>query len=109
MDEIYISDGYTQTRTIPSVSGLHPELVIVFRPALDKEKQTFRIKNQSPDPAVIDNYTTETITKYIVSINGAELPKDKEKVGRIKPIVRGYLLDLILGYTAADEAKDAKN
>jgi hypothetical protein len=108
MSDIYIEDGYQQARTIPAVSGLHPELLVIFRPALDKERNTYRLKSQSSDPAVLDQHATDLILKYVVSINGAE-QKDKEKVARLKPAIRSYLTDLILGYLPADEAKDAGN
>ena len=108
MSELYIEDGYTQSRTIPGVAGLHPDLIIVFRPALDKERNTYRLKNQSSDPAVIDNHTTDLLVKFVVSLNGEEM-KDKSKVAKLKPAIRGYLVDLVLGYLPADEAADAKN
>ncbi len=109
MEELFIADGFTQTKTIAAISGLHPELVIVFRPALDRAKYDFRMKERSQDPAVIDNHITEVAQKYVVSINGVEIPKEKDRVARLKPAIRAYLMDLILGYTPVDEAKDAKN
>lgn len=108
MSDLYVDDGYTATRTIPAVPGLHPDLTVMFRQALDKERNAWRLKSQSSDPAVIDNHTTDLIVKFTVSLNGEEL-KDKAKVAKLKPAIRGYLVDLILGYLPADEASDAKN
>lgn len=109
MSELYIEDGYTQTRTIAPVAGLHPGLSIVYRPALDKECAAMRIKLQSSDPAVVDNATTDLIVRFTVSLNGDEGVKDKAKAAKLKPAIRRYLSDLILGYLPADEANDAKN
>lgn len=108
LDSLFIDDGYTETRTIPAVPGLYPEMRVVYRPALDRERNAWRIKGQSADPAVLDQHLTDLIIKYTVSINGQEL-KDKDKVTRLKPAIRGHLSDLILGYLPADEAKDMGN
>lgn len=107
-DSLYVEDGYTATRTLPAVPGLHPELAIMFRPALDKERNAHRLKSQSADPAVIDNYTTDLIIRHVVSLNGEEV-KDKARVAKLKPTIRSYMVDLVLGYLPADEAADAKN
>jgi hypothetical protein len=107
MSELFIDDGYTQSRTIPAVPGLHPDLTVMYRPALDKERAAYRLKSQSSDPAVIDNHTTDLIVKFIVSVNGEEM-KDKPRVAKLKPAIRAYLVDLVLGYLPADEIADAK-
>jgi hypothetical protein len=101
-DAIYIDDGYTQTKTVPGVAGLYPELVVVFRPALARERKAYHQKGQSPDPGVLDTHETELIAKYVVSVNGGEV-KDKDRTARLKPAVRGILVDLVLGYAPADE------
>lgn len=108
MSDLFIEDGYQQTRTIPAVSGLHPDLLVVFRPALDKERNAYRLKGHSSDPAVLDQHATDLIVKFIISLNGEEL-KDKARVARLKPAIRTHLTDLILGYIPADEVADAKN
>lgn len=109
MSDLYIDDGYTLTRTIPAVPGLHPELTIMYRQALDKHRNEYRLKGQSADPAVIDNHTTELIMKFGVSVNGECVKSDKAKVAKLKPPIRSYLADLILSYLPADEVADAKN
>lgn len=106
-DALYIEDGYTQTRTVPAAAGLYPELVVVYRPALARERKAYHAKGQSPDPAVLDNHETDLIGKYVVSVNGGEM--EKGKTARLKPAVRAILVDLVLGYAPADEARDAKN
>jgi len=107
MDSILIDDGYTTTRNIPGVPGLHPDLCIMYRPALTKERIIYRSRNSSADPSVIDLHEVELIGKFLVSINGKELKK--EEVARLKPAVRAHIVDLILGYLPADEAKDQGN
>jgi hypothetical protein len=108
MSDLFISDGFTLSRTVPAVPGLHPDLTIMFRQALDKERAAYRLKGQSSDPAVIDNHTTDLITKFVVSVNGEDMA-DKKRIATLKPAIRAYLVDLILGYLPADEANDAKN
>lgn len=106
-DGLFIDDGYTQTRTVPAVAGLHPDLTVVFRPALARERHAYRQRLAVPDPAVIDAHEADLITRHTVSVNGG--PLDRPKVDRLKPAVRAILVDLVLGYTPADEAKDAGN
>ena len=107
-DDLFIDDGYTASKTIPQVSGLYPELKVTYRPALSRERHAYRIKSQSVDPAVVDNCETDLICKFVVAINGTEL-KDKEKVARLKPSIRAQLVDLVLGYSAEDERRNATN
>jgi len=105
-DELLIDDGYTVTRTIDPAPGLHPQLTIMYRQALDRERNVYRSKLQSADPSVLDSFVTDLILKYVVSINGTEY-KDRDKITRMKPTIRSYAVDLVLGYSAADEAADA--
>lgn len=107
-DSLWIDDGYTQTRTVPAAPGLYPDLVVVFRPALSRERKAYHQKGANPDPAVLDNHETDLIARYVASLNGQEL-KDKDRLARLKPAVRAILVDLVLGYSPADEARDAKN
>ena len=107
-DSIDIPDGYTTTRTVPGIPGLHPELTIVYRPALARERIAYRSKSNSSDPTVLDLHEIDLVQKYTVSLNGRTLAV-KDEIARIKPIVRQHIVDLILGYIPADEGKDAKN
>ena len=107
MSALFIEDGYTQTKTIPAVAGMFPELTVVYRPAISRERVALRMKLNTVDPAVYDNHETEVIAKHLVSLNGEEIPK--AKLARLKPAIRAHLVDLILGYEAADEERDAKN
>lgn len=107
MDSAFIDDGYTAEKTVPAVPGLYPELKVFYRPALANERYAWRIKAQSPDPAALANAEAELHAKYVVSLNGDRLTR--ETAAKLKPAVRSILTDLILGYTPADEAQDAKN
>ena len=107
MSSLYIDDGYTATATIEPAKGLHGELVVQYRPALTKERHTYRIKGETRDASVIENHECELVAKYIVNVNGE--PLDKKRIHALKPLVRLHLVNLILGYEPEDEARDAKN
>jgi hypothetical protein len=107
-DDLLIADGYTATKTIPAAPGLHPELTIVYRPALMRERHVYRQKQNSYDPAVLEAGEVELLAKYLVSINGQDI-KDKDKLSRLRPVIRTYAVNAILGYEAEDEKSDAKN
>jgi len=106
-DTIFIDDGYTQTRTIAAVPGLHPQLTIIYRPVLSKDRWAFRHKVASVDSAVADNAEKELIGKQCVSLNGEVL--DKKKIAILKPTVQQHIVDSILGYAPGDEAADLGN
>lgn len=107
MSSIYIDDGYTAEKTVPAVPGLYPELRIVYRPALARERYAWAIRRQAGDATSLEQSEAELIAKYTVSVNGDRVTR--EQAGRLKPAVRVILTDLILGYSPEDEAKDAKN
>lgn len=107
-DDLLINDGYTATKTVPAAPGLHPELRIVYRPALHRERIVYRQKGASPDPDVLEACEVALLMKYLVSVNGHEY-KDKDRAARLLPVARVYAVNLILGYEPADEAADAKN
>ena len=67
---LFIESECQETKTVEAVSGVHPRLVIVYHPALAKERNVFKHKAATSDPAVIDAAESEVISKYIVSING---------------------------------------
>jgi hypothetical protein len=105
--DLFINENQTETRTIPAQPGLHPDLTLVYRPALGLERIAYRAKGASPDPNVLNQHEVDLVAKYAVSINGQEL-RDKDRVARLKPVIRQYLVDLILGYAAADEGRDPR-
>ncbi len=107
-DPLLISDGYTATKTVPGAPGLHPDLKISYRPALARERIAYRQRAASSDPDVLDAHEVALLQKHLVSINGVEY-REKDKLARMVPAVRAQAVDLVLGYTPADEAADAKN
>ncbi len=107
MAELFIADGFTLTKTIDGVAGLYPKVYLEYRPALPKEQLVYAAKLESKNPDAIENYVVELVAKHTVKINDEPLPKDKVKA--LNPVIRNRLVDLILSYTAADEAKDEGN
>lgn len=106
-EDLFIDDGYTATKTIPAQPGLHSEIVVSYRPALAVERMRHRAALSTGDADTAIRSENKLLTNYVVSLNGQPLPASK--VEKMKPQVRGLLLDLVLGYAAADEAADAKN
>lgn len=104
MSGLFIDDGFTLTKSIPASPGLHPAVEVVFRPALDRKRHEYR-QMFAGDPAKFDAWITEVLTAQVVKLNGSPLPKGG--AGKLVPAVRGHLLDLVLGFTPADEPVDA--
>lgn len=104
---IFIEDGYTATKTIPAIGGLTPEVVVRYRPALGVERHRHRATLNGGDAEAIAKSENALFAKYVETVNGAALPA--AKVGALKPFLRNALVELILGYTAADEGADVKN
>lgn len=104
---IFIADGYTGTRTIPAVPGMHPELRVVFRPALAVVRLQYRAVLSSGDHDAAIRRENELFAKHVLTINGVELPAGQ--LSQMKPKVRADLLNLILGYEPEQEEQDAKN
>ena len=69
LDDCFIPDGYTLTRSVPAIPGLHPDLVIMYRPALAKERIA-ALKTTLRSEQLI-----ETIKKPRVIITGAREKK----------------------------------
>ncbi len=107
-DSLFIEDGYSASRTIPGVAGLHPELRVTYRPALGRERLNYRAKLNGGDPATIDSYEIDALIRHKVCVNGVGLT-EKEKVAKLRPAIRAHLLDLVFGYLPEDESADAKN
>lgn len=100
----FIDDGYTATKTLDAVPGLHPEAVVTYRPALARQRTEFQFAGQMG--AEKSNEAEERLlVKQMVSLNGT--PLNAETVKLVKPALRAKLLELVLGYTGEDA--DAKN
>lgn len=104
MSGLFIDDGFTLTKSIPAVPGLHPAVEVVFRPALDRKRHEYR-QAFAGDPVKFDAWITELLTAQIVKANGEPLPKGG--AAKLVPTIRSQLLDLVLGFAPADEPVDA--
>lgn len=100
----YIDDGFTRTKTLDGVPGLYPALSLVYRVALSKERHVYAVKNSSRNPELIEAFEIDLVARYLVSINGESVPK--EKMGRIEPNVRAQLVDLILSLAPGDSCPE---
>lgn len=109
MDELFIQDGYTRTQTLPAVPGLHPEVRVAYRPALARERHAYAAKLATRDAAQADQHECDLIVRHVAELNGQPPAAWRDKVAKLVPAVRQQLLDLVLGYSAAQEAADAKN
>lgn len=100
---IYIEDGYTLTKTIEAVPGLHPEVVFTYRAAPGIERNRY---SEARGADAVTKFEDELIKKYTVDVNGQPL----DPRGQIKPTLRVHFMNLILGYAGSDTHKaDVKN
>jgi hypothetical protein len=106
--DLYIDSNAQLTKTVEAVPSVHPALKIVYKLALSKERHAVKAKANSGDPSAIDAAETDVIFRYVVTING-QPPGGKDKVARIRPVVRNICLELVLGYVAEDETEAAEN
>lgn len=106
MLSLFIDDGYTAAKTLPAAPGLHPEVQVRYRPCLARVRTEHQYAAQVGAEKVAE-FEDKLIAKHVVDLNGE--PLDAAKAARVKPLLRGKLLDLILGYAGETEAADAKN
>lgn len=105
-DSLYIADGYTATKTIPAAPGLHPDVLVQYRPVLARQRAEFQHHaNLGPEKAC--EFEDKLLVKQVVGLNGE--PLDADKARRLKPALRVRLLNLVFGYEGEDEATDVKN
>ena len=107
-DSLWIDDSYTATANIDAVKGLHGAITVVYRPALNAARRA----HQRASMTGSDEYAkadVDLILKHVVTLNGEAIALLKDKLPRMKPVVLGQLIDLILGYAPADEEADVKN
>jgi hypothetical protein len=83
-------------------------LVVVYKLALSRERHTVKAKANAGDPSAIDGAETDLICRYVVTINGQQ-PGGKDKVARMRPVIRNICLELVLGYVAEDETDATTN
>jgi hypothetical protein len=107
MSSIYLEDGYTATKTIPEVPGLHPALKVEYRPADNIQYLRWNRMNADASEETQHKNSCDLITSHIIRINGDPIAKDR--VSKLRPVVTRYLLDLVLGYSPEDVQADLKN
>src|SRR5688572_2002083 len=112
-----IDDGFSITTTIPRAPGLHPAVKLNYRPALHDERQQWLLDNERAiDGTARTNATVAIITKHVQSwditagpAKRPASPSDPATVKRLQPNLLDKILNLVLGYTPAQEAADEKN
>lgn len=96
MSALFLDDGYTQTQTVPARPGFHPAAEVVYRPALARVRHDYGAAAATKDAAKIEAFEADLCAKHVVTINGDAI--DKAKAGRLHPLVRADLVDLILSF-----------
>jgi hypothetical protein len=104
-ETLYIEDGYSASKKIEAIPGLHPEVKVLYRPALQAEVKKWQTIVGNPEQQTKADF--DLIQKHVVSLNGNPIPK--EKVHKLNPSIIRQLIDLICSYSPADEEQDAKN
>jgi hypothetical protein len=103
-DWLFLEDGYTATK-VATVDGR--KLSIRYRPALHGAKRDYQAAATTGRPGEAAKADEGLIARHLESIDGRKI--EPAKIGHLRPAVISALLDLILGYTAEDEATDLKN
>lgn len=106
MSGLFIGDGYTATKTLPAAPGLYPEVAVQYRPALARVRTEHQFAAQLGAEKASE-FEDRLLAKQVVALNGE--PLDAAKAARLKPALRGKLLDLVFGYAGEDEKADLGN
>ena len=69
---------------------------VVYRPAMAKLRHEYAAACKGGDPAKIDTFEADLVGKHVVTLNGTAI--DKAKAGKLHPLVRSDLVDLILSF-----------
>ena len=105
---IFIVDGYTCTKKIEAVRGLHPEVVVVYRPAVAKARIELGMISSSGSVDRVFQFENELLANHVIAVGDTKLTPTL--AGQLVPALRGKLLDLVLGYAGSDEEEaDVKN
>lgn len=101
-DSLFIDDGYTATKVIEAVPGLHPAATVVYRPALHARKRAWQ-HAATVSPEAQAKADVDIVFEHVATINGEKLPKDR--LPKLRPALFAKVLDLVLGYAGSDEEK----
>lgn len=113
MDLCFIEDGYSRETTIPAVPGLHPALSVRFRPALAEVRFEYLRANDLNAKEQVAR-VAKVLKAHLESWDakkrdGGTADITEALLARLHPALLQRLLDLVLGYSPADQATDAKN
>jgi hypothetical protein len=108
-DARFLNDGYTLEATISGVPGVLPETKIVYRPALARERIAYSKKHATTNVDDIDQYEADLIARHCVSIDGAPVAGDRERIKKLHPVIHFPLIDLILSLAFPKERDSEKN
>lgn len=107
MSVLIIRDGYTATKSFDAVPGLFPACVVKFRPALSAKRDEYRKALEGKNIEKTSEWRAALVASHVVDFDGSPLTRDDSL--RLTPMLYDLILDLVLGYTAADELDDVKN
>lgn len=108
---IFIDDGYTLSKEIEAVPGIHPAMSVEYRPALAVKRAELGVVAGRGDAAKITEFENELLAKHIVRYDAGDIGGELKKAdaGRMIPTLRNKLISLVLGYEPADEEADLGN
>lgn len=100
MSSCFIADGYTATKHLDAVFGLHPAVVVTYRPALSKARTELAfVSNTTADK--VQDAENKLIERQKVTIDGEAVTA--ANAARLVPALRDKILALVLGYAGSDE------
>jgi len=106
--QLFITDGYTLAKKIPAMHGIHPEVSVIYRPAVAKARIELGIIASSGSAERVFQYENDLLASHVITLADQKLTS--ALAGQLVPTLRGKILDLILGYAGSDEEEsDAKN
>ena len=113
MDSVFIEDGYSREVTIPEAPGLYPALSVRYRPALAAERYDY-LRAQDVNGREQAARVARLLKRHLESWDarrrdGTAVEVSEEALARLQPQLLARLLDIVLGYAAAEETADAKN
>lgn len=103
----FVEDGQSRDGYLPESPRIHGALRFRYRPALAEERfQFLKAKDYSGEDEV--KRIAKLINSHLESWD-APLEKNEANIRKLHPNLLTRLLDVVMGYTAPEEANDAKN